>query len=290
VRRILVVDDDPAVLKLLRRSLEREAWLVAVSRSGSEALKILATVEFDVIVTDLELGHGPTGLDIIKQRPLLNRDKRYVILTGYGTQARCREALLSGAVDFLDKPFRMSTLLEALEPQVVTAPLSARREAADGLSPAPRQGVRHVQAAIREIERRYSDQRLNVEGIADSLDISREHLCREFRRQLTKSPLQYLHDIRVTHAKQLLLTTNLSVYAIARDCGYHDTSELDRHFRVRCGFTPTGFVATRTRTQLAHQDSATNLTIRQSIDIEESVRSGHDLFARTAGSVPTREG
>lgn len=240
MRRILVAEDDPSVRAFLRRSLERHGWVVTVCISGRDALATLAAFDFDVVLTDLELGSGPSGLDIVKQRPERNRDKRYVILTGYGTQARCREALLSGASDFLDKPVAISTLLLALQPRVDQAVVATELGVSESF-PVISAATRHVRAVIGQMERRYSERDLTIETLANAIGISLEHLSRLFHRQLGRSPLRHLHDLRVARAKQLLLNTSLSVYAIARECGYHSTSELDVHFGERSSCTPTAF-------------------------------------------------
>jgi len=239
MRRILVVEDDPIVRTYLQRILQRHGWSVSLCSCGADALVALATFDFDVVLADLELGSEPSGLEVLKLRPARNRQARFVVMTGYGTQQRCREAFLNGAADFVDKPFNMGILAAALEP-TSTQPETTETPASD-LFPKLAVGVLHVQAAIRELERRYKDRALTVEGIATTVGISPEHLTRLFKQHLGRSPLEHLHDARIAHAKRLLLQSSLSVYVIARECGYHTTSELDRHFHFRCDSTPSAF-------------------------------------------------
>ncbi|GIW12399.1 MAG: hypothetical protein KatS3mg061_3456 [Dehalococcoidia bacterium] len=62
-RRVLAVDDDPRLAEMARRMLELDGHWVMVATSGEEALALLATQAFDVVLSDLGLGSGMTGWD-----------------------------------------------------------------------------------------------------------------------------------------------------------------------------------------------------------------------------------
>jgi YesN/AraC family two-component response regulator len=246
MRRILIVDDEPAVVGFLRRVLDGDGWLTFVARSGAEALTYLASWELDVILIDIELGPGVSGLDVLRQRPELNRDKRYIILTGKGTLGRCREAFLYGAADFLEKPVHLSMLLAALHSTSAKEPehaLSPGQSFGLGSSSFPplTSGARHMRAALREMELRYAERDLTVQTIAQAVGVSPEYLCRLFGRELGCTPLQKLHSMRVENAKLLLTQSNLPIKAIAAECGYHTTAELDQHFARLCSCSPSVF-------------------------------------------------
>jgi signal transduction histidine kinase/CheY-like chemotaxis protein len=112
---ILVVDDEPEVISFCRRVLARSGYAVSGETSPEQALQCIATLDIDLLVTDLRM---PTmsGLDLIeaarRQRPNLVS----VVITGYAdTIDVAVRALRSGARDFLAKPFSIEELRQAVD-------------------------------------------------------------------------------------------------------------------------------------------------------------------------------
>jgi len=105
--RILLVDDDPEMVELLRRHLAAEGWTVTPTTCGTEALRALAEHEYDVILTDVvmeELG----GIDVLKEAQRLRPQSRVVLMTAFGTLENAIEAIRHGAHDYLIKPFKLA--------------------------------------------------------------------------------------------------------------------------------------------------------------------------------------
>jgi CheY-like chemotaxis protein len=114
--RILLVDDQVQVSRMLRSSLEfsgREYVVVDVP-SGEEAMVELARGSIDLLVTDLVLP-GISGIALIQKARELNPNMRSIIITGHpSAEARARAEEL-GVVVFMTKPIRTSYFLEAVE-------------------------------------------------------------------------------------------------------------------------------------------------------------------------------
>ena len=102
--KILIVDDEPDICKALRFLLEREEYSVACAHSGEEAITILKTDSFDVVLTDLKMGRmdGMALLEKIKEG---NPDTPVVIMTAFGSVESAVEAMKRGATDYVVKPF-----------------------------------------------------------------------------------------------------------------------------------------------------------------------------------------
>jgi YesN/AraC family two-component response regulator len=242
MRKILAVDDEPAVLELLVMILTKANWDVTAASSGRQALKLLAERDFHTILCDLDLGAGPSGLDLIEQMPPRNKNARFVMLTGKGTVGRCRDSFLTGADDYLEKPIYPAALVAALEPKDNghgrTVPPGEETGAVIGTASA---GLRHVRAAMRAIELSYMKRDLDMAAIAKAVGTSTGHLRNLFHDHVGHTVVEHLHDIRITEARRFLIGTDLSVYEIARNCGYDNTGDLDRHFFHRAGCSPTEF-------------------------------------------------
>jgi len=100
---ILLVDDDPFILKTIGSTLKNNKHQVTTALSGEEALELIARKEFDLVITDLVMGtvDGITVLKAAKQR---NSETVVMILTGYGDLESAIDALRLNADDYLLKP------------------------------------------------------------------------------------------------------------------------------------------------------------------------------------------
>jgi DNA-binding NtrC family response regulator len=101
--RILVVDDDRDVLRLLSYRLEQLGFHVDESADGAEALKRIQTESVDLMLLDLRL---PTtsGVEVLKQVKQTSPDTIVVVMTAYASVEKAVEAMREGAFDFLTKP------------------------------------------------------------------------------------------------------------------------------------------------------------------------------------------
>jgi len=106
--KVLVVDDDPSLLKALRIGLTARGDDVLVARSGAEAINQVALAGPDLVILDLGLP-DIDGLEVCRRvREFSNVP--IVVLSAYGDERRKVEALDSGADDFVTKPFGMAEL------------------------------------------------------------------------------------------------------------------------------------------------------------------------------------
>jgi CheY-like chemotaxis protein len=117
--RILVVDDAPDILDMLRATFESRGFHATLCRSAQEALQIARTAEFDVIISDIGLPEID-GYELIKQLrsvPHL-RDTPALALTGYASQQDRARALSAGFNAHVAKPVDPSLLLAQIEHQL----------------------------------------------------------------------------------------------------------------------------------------------------------------------------
>ena len=114
-RSILIVDDEPDMLDLLRRSLEPDlSCRVTTAASGEEALKLLSEGSFDLVMADIKMP-GMDGLELLEIVKRKNPDQTVVMMTAFGEIDTAVNAMRSGAYDFITKPFEYDALLLRLE-------------------------------------------------------------------------------------------------------------------------------------------------------------------------------
>jgi DNA-binding NtrC family response regulator len=112
--RILVVDDEPIACSRLKTALEKHGYTVQTCRGGAEAIMLLRTESFQVVVSDLRMD-DVSGLDVLDLVRAQHPSTPMILITGYATVEVAREALAKGAFDFIAKPFRPQDLRAIIE-------------------------------------------------------------------------------------------------------------------------------------------------------------------------------
>jgi two-component system KDP operon response regulator KdpE len=108
VTKVLVVDDDPSLLKALRIGLTARGDEVVVAHTGTEAVQQVALAAPDLVILDLGLP-DVDGVEVCRHIREFS-DVPVIVLSAYGDERRKVEALDSGADDFVTKPFGMAEL------------------------------------------------------------------------------------------------------------------------------------------------------------------------------------
>jgi len=102
--RVLVVDDEKAMVLAIRGLLRKEGYHVETASSAEEAMPLVETGDFHVMITDLSLG-GMTGLQLLEHARRVDPELSVVMITAYGSEKVAVEAMKQGASDYLPKPF-----------------------------------------------------------------------------------------------------------------------------------------------------------------------------------------
>ncbi len=108
--KILVVDDDINILKVIKMRLEAEGYQVTTAGEAKTALKLAYDDVFDFALVDLKL-NGTNGIQLMENLHQLNPEMPVIILTAYGTIISAVEAMRKGAYSYLTKPFNYDELL-----------------------------------------------------------------------------------------------------------------------------------------------------------------------------------
>ena len=129
-RKVLVVDDDPAVRKSIDRVLTGKGYAVITAENGEEAMRKLNEEKYDLVYTDIRMP-GMSGLDVAEQVKARKPWTPVVIITGYGTDAAEARAKAAGVSSFVHKPLSPTMIedsardaLAAPKPQVLALPVS----------------------------------------------------------------------------------------------------------------------------------------------------------------------
>lgn len=113
-KRLLIVDDEEAILKALERALSMLGYEVATANDGTKALNLLGYSRFDLMILDLQMP-GIHGIEVMRRAREMDRQLLIVVLTGTATLESAIEAVRSHAVNFLLKPVGITEVVTAVE-------------------------------------------------------------------------------------------------------------------------------------------------------------------------------
>ncbi len=107
--RILVVDDDPSILKTFESQLRRVGHHVATATSATDALNLLSEVDADLVITDLRMP-GMDGLELLKRIRESGHEIDVLLITAHEDMRSATEAMKAGALDYLVKPLDLAQI------------------------------------------------------------------------------------------------------------------------------------------------------------------------------------
>ena len=115
---LLVVDDDPVTIGLLKEVLSKEGYEVSTALSGEEAIVQGMDHPFDIIITDVRMGEKD-GMDVLRFFKKNTPEATVIMITAFGSIETAIEAIREGAYDYISKPFKLEeikfTVRRALE-------------------------------------------------------------------------------------------------------------------------------------------------------------------------------
>jgi len=111
---VLLVDDEEDFVEVLAERLEARGLTVDTAGNGELALEKAGKRPFDAIVLDMAMP-GMNGIETLQGLLRINPDIQVILLTGRATLAQAVEAMKLGALDFLEKPVDIGTLVAKIE-------------------------------------------------------------------------------------------------------------------------------------------------------------------------------
>ncbi|MCG8688483.1 MAG: response regulator [Desulfobacterales bacterium] len=162
INKILIVDDEEIIVRLLSMSLRSDGYECVTAGNGEEALKVMEAESPDIVVTDIKMP-VMDGLELLKQIKKIDADKEVIIVTGHGDIDSTITALQYGASDFINKPVRDEALAIALERAKAKIHI---REQLEGYT---KNLELKVAEATEEIRRKSDFQRLLIHSSNDAI-------------------------------------------------------------------------------------------------------------------------
>ena len=139
-KRILVVDDEPNIRRILQAAFDKAGMITSAAEDGHSALAQMAHTEFDCVLTDVTMP-GISGYELLREIKARNADLPVVIMTAYGTIPQAVQAIRDGAFEYVTKPFDLDNLKKivssAMDPcPAQSAPRGTKKGGKSGGGPA----------------------------------------------------------------------------------------------------------------------------------------------------------
>ena len=172
---LLVVDDDPAFCRVVKRAMEARGFAVRVAHDVEQATWMAEDDPPEYALVDLKMP-GESGLALVQKLKQLDAETCVVVLTGYASIATAIEAIKLGATHYLSKPARTEEILDAFK-RVAPQPDVPISEDPMGIG---RVEWEHIQKVL-------ADHQGNISATAKALGMHRRTLQRKLSKRPAKS-------------------------------------------------------------------------------------------------------
>lgn len=246
---VLIADDNADVRAYIKRHLTPQ-YRVLEATNGTEALALAKSVLPDLIVSDVMMPEmdGYALCQALKHDTELDYVP-VILLTARADQDDKLQGLSKGADDYLTKPFSARELTARVDNLITSRHrLRIRFSQQTPLPPTPSSEepvvdtdeafLAQVQATI---EAHLGDETFSVERLAEAVHMSRVHLFRRLRTLRDCTPTEWIFEIRLNRAQQLLDGNAGSVSEVAYAVGFKSVSHFSTRFRSRFGVSPSAY-------------------------------------------------
>jgi DNA-binding NtrC family response regulator len=111
--KILILDDEPIVLKRLKPALEKSGYDVEAFSRSLEASSRIMEQDFDIVITDLKM-EGLDGMEFLSRVKERSPVTEVIVITGFATMDTAKESFKKGVFDFLAKPFKLGEIKDVV--------------------------------------------------------------------------------------------------------------------------------------------------------------------------------
>lgn len=238
---VLVVDDSDDFLSFMTEVLSSD-YNVRIAHNGIEALKLVAEKKPDIILSDVMMPEMD-GNELCRE---LKSDRRtsgipFIILTARIAQEHKIEGMENGADDYITKPFNMDLLnlkiqnlikwhkgnkQELIEPKIKQVEITSVDQ-------------HMVNNATKYVEDNLDNTDISVETLSAHLNMSRVQLYKRLVSVTGTTPSEFIRNIRLQHAEQLLRQSQQGVSEIAYQVGFNNPRYFSKYFTEMYGVTPS---------------------------------------------------
>ena len=232
--KVYLVEDEIIIRQSIKNSIdwEKEGYeFVGDASDGELALPVILKEKPDILITDIRMPFMD-GLELSRMVKAELPDIKIVILSGYAEFEYAQQGIQLGVMDYLLKPASVSDVKELLNK------LNEEKEITQGLDRENCSDI--VREMINVIEESYG-MKLQLDAIAEKFHMTPEYLGNLFAKETGITFSNYLRQVRMEKAKELLTGTDMKIYEVACAVGYPDQKYFSKVFKEYAGVSAKQF-------------------------------------------------
>ena len=244
---LLIVDDNPDIRKFVKNHFEPE-YAVFEAKDGKEGWEVSLEHVPDLIIADVMMPHID-GVELCRK---IKKDERtshipVLMLTALSAKEKQIAGIAAGADDYIVKPFDVA-LLKAKADNILYLRKALRDRYSKEMLLKPKDIVltspdeKFLKKVIQVIEKNISQPNLDVDFLARQVGVSRTQLYRKINALTDMAAKEFVKDIRLKRAAQLITQDKLNISEIAYEVGFNDTSYFRKCFKEKFGMSASKYM------------------------------------------------
>jgi signal transduction histidine kinase/DNA-binding response OmpR family regulator len=246
---VLLVEDNPELNEFLNGQLS-EYYRVEVAMDGREGLEKALTIVPDLIISDIMMP-VMDGLQMLEKLKSQQETSHIpvVLLTAKHSVESQLEGLSYGADAYITKPFNNQLLIASVnnllrQRKLLFEGMVLKKKTVD-LSPGDviitSKDETFLKEVIKAVEEKMSDPEFNIEIIAEAMSMSRTTFYKKFKSLADFTPVEFVREMRLQRAKQLLDAGGNNISEIAYEVGFNNPKYFSTCFKEKYQVTPSDY-------------------------------------------------
>ena len=242
MKRVMIVDDEMPVRKLLQATIDWESLgleVVGEAASGIEAINIIDDVNPDIVFVDICMPFM-NGIEFTKMATARYPDLFVIVLTGFDDFEYARQCVSLPVVEYMLKPIVRSEVEKVLK-RVVD---ELNKRTSDDKCVEQEEPALHsfeILYIVNYLKNNYKDSTINLASVAQQFGFNSCYLSRKFKKEMGVSFVEYLMKCRMEQAIELK-KNNLKMFETANEVGIPDPNYFGRCFKKYTGISYSEYI------------------------------------------------
>ena len=234
--RVLLVDDEIMIREGFKKLFDWEAHecvVVGEAADGMEAITKIDEEQPDIVIMDINIPII-NGLKVIQLSRVKYPSMAFVIVSGYDDFSYCREALRLQITDYILKPVNYGEFGSCIDRLKISLYNNEVKEK-------PVVKKERVITGITKYMQEHLSEDVSLHILSEEFHLNSQYISQLFKNEIGVNFLTYLTNIRMEHAKKLLLSSSLSIAEVSEQSGYGDYRVFTKVFKKSEGITPSQY-------------------------------------------------
>lgn len=235
---VLIVEDEFLIAWDIKKLLEENDFNINIVKDYVSAISYINNLIPDLLIIDVHLGVGSSGIDLGKKL-LHDYNIPFIYLTSYNDAKTIEEIIESRPNGFISKPFKKIDLLTTVQIVIKSnyhnklGLINFKRNIDAEASYLIKKVLNYIDANI--------ENKIEIDDLVAITKWSKHHFVRVFASQMNISPYCYVLNVKIEHAKILIIQKNTKLESIAFDLGFQSYVNFARTFKKYTKFSPKEF-------------------------------------------------